>query len=56
MRTWFPRELGAKYSGDGELSLHNGEFLVLPADRADEIAADLVGRGHTATRSELFFF
>ncbi len=56
MLTWFPRDLVAKYGGEEALSLHNGEFLVLPADRADEIAADLVGRGHTVTRSELFFF
>ena len=55
MLGWFPKDLITKYSGDEADSVHNGEFLILPAERADEIASDLTARGHVVERSELPF-
>lgn len=55
MLNWFPKELIAKYAGEEADSVLNGEFLILPAERADEIASDLTQRGHSVERSELPF-
>lgn len=55
MLSWFPKGLIAKYAGEAADSVHNGEFLILPADRAEEIASDLTARGHVVERSELQF-
>ncbi len=52
---WFPPELIAKYSGNVTSSVLNGEFLDLPADKADEIANDLRTIGHTVTETDLEF-
>lgn len=55
MLDWFPKDLIVKYSGETAASTLNGDFLILPEDRAEEIAADLAARGHEVARSELFF-
>lgn len=55
MQRWFPKDLIAKYAGEEADSVHNGEFLILPAERADEIARDLTARGHVVERSALQF-
>ncbi|ORV47817.1 hypothetical protein AWC02_08220 [Mycolicibacter engbaekii] len=52
---WFPEELIKKYDGDIGTSVHDGEFLSLPADKADEIAADLRALGHTVERTDLVY-
>lgn len=54
MLEWFPKDLIAQF-GSHEDSVFNGDFLELPAARADEIAEELRHRGHTVTRSELSF-
>lgn len=55
MLQWFPRDLAAKY-GRVHATLHDGEVLVLPADQAQAIAAELIARGHAVERSELLFY
>ena len=54
MLEWFPPELIDKY-GDIQTSVLNGEFLDLPADKAEEIVADLRAMGHTVTPTDLYF-
>lgn len=53
---WFPKEVAARF-GDADASVLNGDFLELPAERAEEIAeALLVARPDwTVTRSDLYF-
>lgn len=55
MLSWFPKDLIAKYAGEETDSVLNGEFLILAAERAEEIARDLTARGHVVERSELPF-
>lgn len=52
---WFPAELIEKYGGDVGPSVHNGEFLELPADKAEQIAEDLRAMGHTVAPTDLEF-
>ena len=52
---WFPPELIEKYGGDVGPSVLNGEFLELPADKAEQIAEDLRAMGHTVEPTELEF-
>jgi hypothetical protein len=52
---WFPAELIEKYGGDVGPSVHNGEFLELPADKAEQIAEDLRAMGHTVASTDLKF-
>lgn len=52
---WFPPELIKKYGGDVTSSVLNGEFLDLPADKADQIANDLRAIGHTVAETHLEF-
>jgi hypothetical protein len=51
---WFPQELIDKY-GDVRPSVLNGEFLDLPPDKAEQIAADLRAMGHTVAPTDLAF-
>ena len=53
---WFPEELIARY-GEAALSTHDGEFLDLPANIADEVAEALrLARPEwTVTRTDLYF-
>ncbi len=55
MLKWFPRELSAKY-GRVDATLHDGEVLILPADQAEVIAAELIASGHVVERSDLLFY
>lgn len=50
---WFPKELSAKYGGELYRTTLNGDALLLPADRIEDIAADLRALGHTVERTEL---
>lgn len=52
---WFPRELIEKYGGDVSNSVLNGEYLELPAHKAQEIAEDLRAMGHTVEPTDLEF-
>lgn len=52
---WFPPELIKKYGGDVGPSVLNGEFLDLPADKAERIAEDLRAMGHVVERTHLEF-
>ncbi|WP_156628638.1 hypothetical protein [Mycobacterium sp. 1274756.6] len=49
---WFPKQLIEKYAGRKANSVHSGEFLELPGERADEIAAELRAMGHTVERTD----
>jgi hypothetical protein len=42
-----------EYGGDVETSVFNGEMLDLPANKADQIAADLRAMGHKVDRTDL---
>lgn len=53
--SWFPKELIDKYGGDVDSSVLNGEFLDLPADKAEQIAEDLRAMGHTVEPTDLEF-
>lgn len=55
MLDWFPRDIATRF-GSARHEPLNGEILMLPADLADQIAADLALRGHKVARSELFFY
>jgi hypothetical protein len=52
---WFPKELIEKYGGDVGNSVLNGEFLELPADKAEQIADDLRAMGHAVEPTDLEF-
>lgn len=52
---WFPKELIEKYGGDVANTVLNGEFLDLPADKAQQIAEDLRAMGHTVEPTDLEF-
>ena len=54
MLEWLPQELNGKY-GEVRMSVLNGEYLDLPADKAEEIAADLRAMGHTVTPTDVYF-
>jgi hypothetical protein len=48
---WFPKDLIEKYGGCVEHSMASDDSLYLPAEKAEEIAADLRARGHTVEPS-----
>ncbi len=50
---WFPPELIAKFGGDVGSTVLSGPVLDLPADRAEEIAAELRAMGHTVEETDL---
>jgi hypothetical protein len=50
---WFPPELIAKYGGDVGSTVLSGPVLDLPAERAEEIAAELRAMGHTVEETDL---
>jgi len=52
---WFPPELIEKFGGDVGPSVLNGEFLDLPADKAEQIAQDLRAMRHTVEATDLEF-
>jgi hypothetical protein len=52
---WFPKELIDKYGGDVDTSVLNGDFLELPADKAEQIADELRAMGHTVEPADLEF-
>ena len=50
---WFPPELIAKYGGDVETTMLNGDVLDLPGGQAEQIAEDLRALGHWVERTDL---
>jgi hypothetical protein len=50
---WFPEDLIEKYGGQVEHSMASDDSLHLPAEKAEEIAADLRERGHTVEPSPI---
>ena len=53
MLEWFPRDLIDKYGGEIWSSVHNGDALSLPGEKAEEIADDLRSRGNKVERTSL---
>lgn len=57
MLSWFPEDITEKFGGTEEDSIFNGPFLLLPAERADEIADALRKEGETVEhRPDLNFY
>lgn len=53
MLDWFPAELIQKYGGSLRRTTLNGDALELPADKAEEIAAELRAMGHSVEQTDL---